>query len=362
MAIRRMQVDGYRSLVDVTLDLDRITVIAGPNGSGKSNLYKALRLAHAAGGGRLARTIVRDGGMESIVHAAPRRGEPKVELAIELDDLVYEVVLATVGRGGPGQGIAFPLDPVIVSEQILLPGPGKRRVDLLDRAGTTAFVRDDEGNRVTFAASFHPSESVLAQLVDARQYPELAYVRDTFRSMRFHHQVRTDDEAPGRQPSLATRTPTVADDGSDLAAALRTIQEEGERDLLAACVAGAFDGARLAVASAGSGRLEVGLTTPGLRRPLTAAELSDGQLRFLHLAAILLSPRPPGLVVLNEPESSLHLDLLPALAELVAVAADTTQVVVTTHAARLASALLDHEGAVGFELELGGGQTSLRPC
>ena len=60
----------------------------------------------------------------------------------------------------------------------------------------------------------------------------------------------------------------------------------------------------------------------GLLRPLSAAELSDGTLRYLLLVAALLSPRPPSLMVLNEPETSLHADLLPALARLIARASD----------------------------------------
>ena len=53
--------------------------------------------------------------------------------------------------------------------------------------------------------------------------------------------------------------------------------------------------------------------------PLKAAELSDGTLRYVLLVAALLTPRPPGLLVLNEPETSLHPDLLPALARLASV-------------------------------------------
>ncbi len=54
------------------------------------------------------------------------------------------------------------------------------------------------------------------------------------------------------------------------------------------------------------GTFEVTLRQPGLLRPLRAAELSDGTLRYLLLAAALLTPRPPELLVLNEPETSLH--------------------------------------------------------
>jgi predicted ATPase len=77
----------------------------------------------------------------------------------------------------------------------------------------------------------------------------------------------------------------------------------------------------------------------GLLRPLRAAELSDGTLRYLLWIAALLTPRPPPLLVLNEPETSLHPDFLPALGRLIAQAARSSQVIVVSHASRLVAAL-----------------------
>jgi predicted ATPase len=70
-------------------------------------------------------------------------------------------------------------------------------------------------------------------------------------------------------------------------------------------------------------------------KPLKAAELSDGTLRYLLWVAALLTPRQPGLLVLNEPETSLHPDLLPALGRLIAVAAERLQVIVVSHTTTL---------------------------
>lgn len=86
-----------------------------------------------------------------------------------------------------------------------------------------------------------------------------------------------------------------------------------------------------------------------------AAEMSDGTLRFLLLATALLTPRPPELLVLNEPEGSLHPSLLPHLAELIREAATRTQVVVVTHAEPLVRAL--RGDATLIELEKIGGET-----
>ena len=90
------------------------------------------------------------------------------------------------------------------------------------------------------------------------------------------------------------------------------------------------------------GRVEVALSQPGLLRPLSPGELSDGTLRYLLLVAALKTTRPPGLLVLNEPETSLHRALLPALAGLISDAAQSTQVLVVTHAPELIEGLPAH--------------------
>lgn len=109
-------------------------------------------------------------------------------------------------------------------------------------------------------------------------------------------------------------TPILAHDGRDLAAALQTIVEIGDAKGLHDAVAAAFPGASLVIEYRSG--FSVGLKTPGLTRPLAARELSDGTLRYLCLLAALMSPRPPSLIALNEPESSLHADLLEPLAKL----------------------------------------------
>jgi predicted ATPase len=77
----------------------------------------------------------------------------------------------------------------------------------------------------------------------------------------------------------------------------------------------------------------------GLLRPLRTAELSDGTLRYLFLIAALLSPRPPELMILNEPEASLHPDLLPSLARLMGKASANSQILLVSHSPELVAAL-----------------------
>jgi predicted ATPase len=127
---------------------------------------------------------------------------------------------------------------------------------------------------------------------------------------------------PGRLPNKTTR--------------MKTGQESS--DVLDAAVEDAFPASRLSVENI-EGRFALTIAQHGLLRPLGTAELSDGTLRYLLWIAALLTPRPPAVMVLNELETSLHPDLLPALARLIARAAESTQVVVVTHAPPLISAL-----------------------
>ena len=183
-------------------------------------------------------------------------------------------------------------------------------------------------------------------------------MRERMRAWRFHDSLRTDEHAPARSPQIGTHAPILAHDGGNLAAALQTIIEIGDADALAQSIDDAFPGSRVEIVAHDT-RFSVHMHQHGLLRPLTGAELSDGTLRYLLLAAALLSPRPSALVVLNEPETSLHPDLLPALARLIIRASRTSQIIVVSHANRLVAGLLEDDQASLLPLEKSFGETSL---
>jgi predicted ATPase len=183
-------------------------------------------------------------------------------------------------------------------------------------------------------------------------------LRDQIRTWRFYDHFRTDAEAPARQPQIGTYTPVLAHDGRDLAAAIQTIMEIGDAAALAHAINDAFPGSELEI-SASDGRMSVGLHQEGLLRSLSAAELSDGTLRYLLWAAALLTPRPPHLMILNEPEASLHPDLLPALARLIGVASKETQIWVVSHASRLIASLEQNPDCASVQLEKELGETQI---
>ena len=193
-------------------------------------------------------------------------------------------------------------------------------------------------------------------LSDPQNASEMLTLRESIRNWRFYDQFGTDADSPVRSPQLGTWTPILGNDGSDVAAAMQTIREIGADDLLVAAIEDAFPGSRVSVENV-EGRFTLTMSQHGLLRPLGTVELSDGTLRYLLWIAALLTPRPPAVMVLNEPETSLHPDLLGALGRLIARAAERTQIIVVTHSKPLIAGLSEQSGCNSIMLEKTFGET-----
>jgi predicted ATPase len=371
--IQTLAISGYRSLRNLVLPLGELNLVTGANGSGKSSLYRALRLLGDAAQNVVVASLAMEGGLPSTLWAGPseiglsvRRGQHKVEPTISRNPVSLKL-----GFGGetysysidlgypPPPPSAFHLDPEIKRECIWHGSVYRKASILVDRRGGLVSLPQGHGKEsIVLTKNLNAADSMLASIADPHRAPEMLAVRESIRGWRFYDGFRTDMASPVRIPQIGTFTPVLSNDGTDLPAALQTILEIGDEEALERTLEDAFPGSKLHI-EVQSGRFEVKLQQHGLLRPLSASELSDGTLRFLLWAAALLTPRPPELMVLNEPETSLHPDLLPALARLIVAASDQTQLIVVSHAKMLIESLERAEVCKRLHLEKSFGETTL---
>jgi len=351
----RISIAGYRSICRLQFKLRRLNVVCGPNGSGKSNLYKALRLLSRTAQGGLPKAIAQEGGMPSILWAgAKKKGSVRLVLAAYSDRFNYEVSLGLP----PPCSAAFPTDPEVKEEFVWQGQPRRKGTTYFERSTSGAWVMDRNGERVSYCGNLDSAEPVLAQLREPHLYPELSILGRDLQEWRFYDYFRTDPESPLRQPQPSVRTPILAHDGIDLAAALETIRQVGDAATLEESIQAVFPGSSLYVQQEGC-LFWLELKMPGIQRCLRAPEFSDGTVRYLCLLAALLSPVPAPLLILNEPENSLHSDVLVPLAKLIRRASERSQVWVTTHSHRLAGLLSEDPEAKVMTLHKVEGETRI---
>jgi predicted ATPase len=359
-----IKIEGFRSLALIEFEPTPLTVLIGPNGSGKSNFLDMLSLLAEAAQGRLGEGIARRGGFDDIAfRGAP--GDVFVELRFpdrgpfqeERGPVTFKLLLRKVGS-----------NPKIWFEQVFKAQPGSQHpLALMNRDKNGCMFRSIKtGMRENLEegkALESDSELAIFQVKDQDKYPTPYKVLRQLQEWKLYRDINVDSDAPIRQPALIRPTMVLAENGSNLASVLNSIQQQHpatwkEIEEMLETVYPQFHSITFPP-EGGDGKVVLRWWERPYEKQggFSANFLSDGTLKFLCLIAILKSPVPPPLICIDEPELGLHPDWVKVVAELLQSASSRTQVVVSTHSPQLVSKLTPDQVVVAEKDE---GRTEFR--
>ena len=328
------------------LELKPLNVLIGPNGSGKSNLIEVIGLLRAVPSDVMA-PIREGGGSENWIW----RGEPRATEA-RLEVVVGRLLFPSY-KQPLRYSIAF--SPFFLGMYVLREEIGEDKQPEQDESSVEHYLwrnganvilsyRDESGGRSDRelpANEIKSDQSILSQLKDPFQYPELTHLGFGLTGIHLYREWSFGRNTPARLPQKADLpNHTLAEDGRNLGMVLNRLDGDlkAKRQLLTA-LQKLYHGIDDYYVQVEAGSVQVFLKEGNLTIPAT--RLSDGTLRYLCLLAILCNPSLPPLVCLEEPELGLHPDILPGLADLLREASERCQLIVTTHSDTLVDALTD---------------------
>ena len=329
------------------VDFAPLNVLIGPNGCGKSNLLDVVALLKAAATGDLSDEF-RGGaldwpwkeGKDSVPEMSVqsrwtdmeslRTGEP----IFYNHDMVVKVSDSGAYGVGPEGFSYFDLPATIAREEFV-----DSRFSIL-RAGIPMACKWDEddlgeGEGIT-GEGFKMPEGIRASISATLSGAGIYRGRHIGRG-RGSNPLR----AAGRADGEKWRIPESLEDFSMVLN--RVYPECG--DAINEKMREFYEDARKLHFSVFDGAVQIKLEEAG-GRIIPAHRMSDGMLNWLFLLTVLLDPKPPALVCLEEPETGLHPELLPTLAKMLIDASSRMQLIVTTHSETLVDCLTDLPEAV----------------
>ncbi|PLS80652.1 MAG: hypothetical protein CYG59_07380 [Chloroflexi bacterium] len=355
--LEELVIEGLLSFGEETrFQFGQLNVLVGPNGSGKSNLIDCVRMLRYSPFD--IQDTFQDSGFEDWLYKGGNQyvGTAFLEVMVNVPELSSKIRHRI--RLGPPLSSRAPLEEAISSAgtdgehaelyfrgshrsgaTLSIPGTGKRRRE-----------------RVLAANEYNAYRSILSQIRDIRQYPEITRLADLYANFRIYSEWTFGRNSSLREATPAGRSSTILSESmDDLALALNGLEKTSAHQTIRDLLQDLKETYRDYVTRILFGRVGLELVEAPFELPLPAKRLSDGTLRFLALAAILLQPTPPPLICLEEPELGMHPDMIRVVATMIADASTRTQLIITTHSEHLLSALQDDFDALfAFDAGLAG--------
>jgi predicted ATPase len=310
--LKQVHIAGWKSIKDQTLDLTPLTVVIGANGAGKSNLLSLFKLLNAmfASTPGLRNYVGLSGFSDSLLHYGSKQtpiAEMKLIFSTDTGDTSYFAKWAAATGG----------TLIFVEERVEF-----------QRTGTIEPAVVDLG-------AGHSETNLLQSADDGNQIAVVAL--RLLRSCRLFHFHDTSDSCAARKPSYVDANRFLYPEAGNLAAMLYLFREQhptAYRRITATVrqMVPDFDGFVLEPSKLNQKQILLNWTHKGREYEFGPHQLSDGSLRFIALATLLLQPadKLPLLIALDEPELGLHPAALEVLAGMAKAAVSHCQLLFGT--------------------------------
>ncbi|HIK13287.1 MAG TPA: AAA family ATPase [Oscillatoriaceae cyanobacterium M33_DOE_052] len=336
--LEKISVKGYRRLRDLEIEMRSLLVIIGANGAGKTSFLDVLSLLAASARGNLQDKLQLQGGLSQILTRG-KAEELEISLAMQVPEkppLHYSLALCP-------HGISYEIGEENLTQQSnpTAHDPFK----YIESSGVDIRYFSQEERRLVRPNWEHNYlETSLSQV--PKMYREPENLRKSLAACTYYAALDVSEKSPIRLPQAMRPAKLPGKNGEDLVSCLYDLRET-DRDgfeMIEDILGTAFpDFERLNFPPVAAGTLSMTWTDKNFSQPIYIHELSEGTLRFLWLATLLQSQSLTTITLIDEPEVSLHPELLQHLVYLMREAAKQTQLIVATHSDRLIRFLEPHE-------------------
>jgi predicted ATPase len=311
MKLDRIEVTGFKSIRKLELDLSSLNVLIGANGAGKSNFIALFELLNHIVEGKFQSFVAKAGGAESFLYYGQKATE-NIYVKLNFGQNAYECTWSPT-----------------VNDELLF----EEEVCSLDAYGHPTKDYIGSGHKESKLA-------IRSKYTSNKPTNIVAYVLDSLKSWRVYHFQDTSESALVKKSRDINDNIYLRHDASNLAAFLYMLQRTKKehysaiRDVVR-LVTPFFDDFLLRPHPENENMIRLEWREKGSDFPFQAYHLSDGMLRFICLATLLLQPTLPSTVLIDEPELGLHPYAIVVLASLMKSASERTQIIVSTQSVSL---------------------------
>lgn len=313
----------------IGIDMRPLMVMIGPNGVGKTSVLDAISLMSASAAGHLSRSLSEMGGIADVLTRGYSGG---LTLGAEMEVAKFEPLKYQVKIEPKAQSYT------ISQESLAQQGKGHPTpFKYIDSKYNDVFYYNPETLKLERPSWEHDYlESSLSQVPKMYKQPE--ELRKILTSVTQYHVLDVSKRAPVKLPQQMKPVDFPGENGEDLVPFLYNLREQDPDrfEVIEDTLSAAFPGFEsLNFPSVATGMLSMTWKEKNFKTPIYMHQLSEGTLRFIWLISLLQSPALSTITMIDEPEVSLHPELLSMFADLLREASQRTQIVVATHSDRL---------------------------